>query len=339
VAKQHTNMLEVLAGLAPAIGEVIGGLTNESYAADDVLPSVTIAQRPGSLTGSLLRYAPDALLGDVALDDEVPEGADPGEGEAGSVQAVAFSGRRYMRNSLHDNMLIDALQGMGEAEAIGYLENLCMPTSIAMRIRREQRTAALYQTAANFASTAAAAVVWTNPLADIIGELDTAYRSVKQFGRRPNMLIIPEATAAAMRTAPQLLDFLPTNIDRNRMSDEALVGWLKDKFALEIVRIADAVRNTSAVNGTLTTGGCWANGTVFMGYVPASGGVAGAVGTPVRIGEAMLTPSATACVKMQDWQAEAIEHATSPRKGYRFSYIEWAGVYQPQLGATITGCV
>lgn len=336
MAKPHTNIREVLTDLAPVVASVIGGLANEGFIADKVLPRVNIAPNP-NFSGNLLRYAADANFGDTAFDDVVPEGADVMKSNAGSIVAVPYYADRHARLSLHDTLLIRDLPLMGEAEQIATLENLSMATVESMKISREQRIALLFQTAANFSNTAAAALVWTDPLADIIGELDTMYQTLKAQGSRATTLIIPEPVAAAMRVAPQLLNFLPTNVDRNRMGDDTLVMFLKDKFNLGNVQIADAVRNTSAVAGTFTSGYIWAAGTLFMGSQPVTNGEAGTVGTPVRVGDAMMTPSATAGVRLQDWEAEFVEEDVQPRKGYRFSYIEDEVVFQPQLGVTLTG--
>lgn len=338
MAKLHSNISDLLAALAPAIGEIIGGLANREYVSDRIYPRVNI--RPGAkrLTGNLIRWRADAMFGDPNLDDSVPEGQDPVEYGAGSIAALPFTGQRRMLNSLHDELAFGDILDMPEVDQLRQLEQLCSAAVQAMRIARERRCALLHQTPGNFATTAAAALAWNNPLADIVGELDALVRAPRAFGGRATAMVIPEATAARMRVAPQILQQMSMTADRNRMSDETLIAWLKGQYGLQVVIIADAIRNTSAVDGTLTPAGVWAAGTIWAGDIPTQGDSAGPIGVPVRVGESMLTPSATALVPLQDWRADYIKHPTSPKEGYQLSYIEAEMVFCRELGATITGC-
>jgi len=343
MAKRHTNLREVLTDLAPVIGSVIGGYSNEDYIADKVLPRVRIESNPDatSFSGNLLRYADDAMFGDTEVNDVVGIGGDAGRVEAGNIVAVPYYATRHMLNSLHDNDLLKNLPLMGEAEQIATLEALCSRTVEVMKIIRETSVAALYQTTANYATTAAAALPWSNELADIIGNIEAMARRIKAVGRKMNALVMSETDMSNLRVAPQLLSFMPTNIDRNIMTQDAASEFLKAKFELDIVQVGSSVRNTSQVEGTLTSAYIWTGGTVWGGHLPTDGqGAAGEIGVPQGERDALMTtPSATYNVRLQDWKSEAIDEDVQPRSGLQFSYREAAGTFMTRLGTTLTSTV
>ena len=341
MAMHPSDIRAVLSDAAPVVGSYFGAIGNLSgnYIADRILPPIAGAEG-ASFAGNLARLRADALFGDVDADDAFNIESDPNDHGGAALELVSYRVRGYGLRHMFDTRKLMNLPLMGDAERIASIEAQYKPTYETLRIRREARAAALYGTPAVWSTTGAAGALWSIAGTDIIGDINTLCEGVRtQSGMDPNAFISSRSVLSTLRTAPQLLNFLPTNIDRNFMSSESVVEFLKMHFSFDLVEFGRARANT--VSTGVFTGVDLFTDWVWVGYLPTDGsGVIQSPGTMTGPADAIVTPSATALIQTKPFDLQYVEDSANPYKvGYLGDYMEDMVRVQPELGALLTGVV
>lgn len=335
-----TDIREIVTNAGPVIGGFFGALGNDpgDYIAGDVLPSIAGADA-AAFSGNLLHKTLGSLFGDIDADDAFPIGHNPNRHGGDDHVRTPYLCQGWGLEHVFDTRALEHLPLMGESAVITSLQAQYAGTYETMKLLRERRVNALFQNAA-WAVNAAAPGLWTNPLTDIIGDIDALLQNIENAGARtPNAMILRQDHVSALRVAPQLLNWLPTTVDRNRMTNSVVIEFLRDHFELDIVKVCRARGNIASAGLAPNIQPVWAN-SVWAGYLPHDGaGKAGTAGVMQGPGEALVTtPTAVVKISPREWTWNVNEYPNPYLIGYLGDYVETfaAGGPMLQLGGLMT---
>ena len=323
----------------PVLSGFVAGLANQesNFVADRILPvihnstSTTMGEESYS-TGTIQRFADNALFGDPSANDVIAPGGTYPRDRGGDFDPLTFACQKYGRETPVTWELLKRLQGAGR---LGAEQAKLAPMVHTLRLLKEVRMAAYLENAL-WTETHAAAVGWDedagNPNLDII----TAMESVRGAGIEANTVVFSRSTFAALAQNNNFLEYMDVGIDRTALYvPGALESVMRGRYGITRVIIAAAIRNTDmdpTDDPTLEeifTDQCW------VGYLPetmSSAVTASGAATDVSI----LTPTAGARIVELDWGVERYQEHQTDSDILKVRYSEVDKVVSPLLGYRIT---
>lgn len=235
---------------------------------------------------------------------------------------------------------IDILRTNAGVDAIAYH---LKPVVDTLKTRREQEVALLYSTAGNWASatTLVGADCWSEATSFPMVDMLAAVRAIEDWGVTPNVVILGRASAEALKTNADFLQFLPMTVDRGSVTDDDIKARLMSKLGVKLVLIGKARANTSLVPGGVTLADVWGD-MVWIGYLPlASNGTLSQLGSFSRgVTEAgVIESSATYLVDRAGWEYDEFRDDDSKVIVPRVQREDVFGVMRREFGALILNTV
>lgn len=304
----------------PVVQSLTYALANkrDKYIAGKVLPLIPTQ---GQQTGTIMGLDIETLFGNVDANYRRGEGASYHESYGPKLGNTTFRCQEYGDSVPVDLNTLSRSELPADLKAVHayqIMENLL--------IAREVRHANVFGTAGNWTNSATPGVKWDAAGGDPIGDLETAIETVAGYGLRPNTMVIGRQARRTLQTAPALLEFLPTTVDRNIMPGGMLRNKLADLFEIPSARIfyGDAVRNSLSPGQTITTlADVWGDW-VWVGYLDTA--------SVAFQGGVSLQPTAAACFSEFDFRMEEWDDPSRNSIKMKVAHSEDEVVIQAQLG-------
>lgn len=205
---------------------------------------------------------------------------------------------------------------------------------------RELRTYEALFTAANWPSSFVAPTPWTNAAAQAMDDLQDAADLVSGNGGSVNRVVLTWAAAKALARNDGIKSFLPTTIDRNKITRPQIQTMIAEAIGQDLtperVFILDLIYNDSvpgAAANLIRFGG--ANRWAWVGHIddePVTSQVVDGV-------QAQITTNATALLRLQTDPIKVVTEEY-PTKRYE-ELVTWHGealqIVTPQYGCRVAG--
>jgi len=295
----------------------------------------------GPVVGNIAKYASDSFFGEAGVTGIVGPDEDTPMSKGAAMSFVAYRAQEHARGHRiprADRMRLASLdEGQRSVVEQGYVSK---PLS-TLRTAREIEVANLYfadSTWQDGSSDITPAIKWdvTATPGDPIKDIDNAKRLVENWGVTGNMCILGRQSAYNLVHNPTFLEYLPTNVNRNMVSDDMLAEILKNLMGFESVHIGYGRKNTSKIPGTPSMSDIWGD-RVFVGHAPhdAAGNVS-TLGAPGFNGEIMAS-DASATARIITAPLAVHEYDDNAKRGhvYEVSYFDALMRFQAECGALI----
>lgn len=235
---------------------------------------------------------------------------------------------------------IDTLRTNAGVDAIAFH---LRPVVDTLKTRREQEVALLYSTAANWASATTLALgdCWDQATSTPLVDMLAAKRAVEDWGVSPNVVILGRASAEALKTNPDFLQFLPMTVDRGAVTDDDIKARLMSKLGVKLVLVGKARANTALAPGAVTLADIWGD-MAWIGYLPLTS--TGSLATLGSFGRGtseagVIESSATYLIDRAGWEFDEFRDEDTKVIVPRVQREDVFGVMRRELGAIILNTV
>lgn len=335
---------------------VLFGILNEPSSYDEIekfFPSIqsgaefTADGNPTAPTqGNILTLSPDSLFLRPDETDEFGLNGDINEVEGVEFVAVPY---RATEHGLMDRVAdLERIAAAANHGGLNTAEIKLAAIANKMRTLSAERKVTILGTPANWDSGAILlpAEQWTqkatsNPVDDLLA----AVAAVSLYGRPANAILLSHGAAEALRVNPAYLDNRSDATDKTIKNYAQLAEQLSMDFGLTMFGVVQVVRNTSAVDGTLTpayVGGALGE-FVWVGHIPQGESVENIeIGEMTNDGDGQfgtataVQASATYRLRAKDWVIESGRVLGKAADAFTVTYAEAAGPLQTYLGYVIS---
>jgi len=320
----------------PVLDKIFAGLANapSKFIADTVLPVIAdgSSAKSGSenfSTGTIQRVSQDGLFGDLSLSNERNPGSTFNRSKGVQLDPLTYSTQYYGLESLVD---LDEEARAQLGGRMGLKQLAMAPVVTTLKVEKEIRVAAFFQTAANWNDTVtlAGANQWDTATSDPIGDIDAGVEAVGAWGPDADTIIFDRESASSLRKNPIFLQFLGDQLNRQIVNDATIASLMMQHWGLKAI-FAKARKKTSLDapgDTTPTLANIWTD-TVWIGAL------GGANAVPLGGGAIKVDGIAAGRVVESGWQMREYDAPERKSVVQQIDYSEVDVAILAELGYTI----